>query len=249
MDPMLGSITIIPFTWAPYNFLLCQGQSVAVSQYQAVFSLISTLYGGNTQNFNLPNLQGRAPVGSGQSQWQTNYPIGVPSGVGGRETTTLQASQVPLLSHNHPATFNPTTGSQQVTIPATTGNLGVTANLPVSTAVGTTTGTTSALANGQTGYLAGIKGETSVSDTVSFTGPYTTSTPAAGASATLPATTNVTGTAGTAATSVNITTVNGGTVTVSAAGTPAGASPVSVMQPYLVLNFAIAMNGIYPDRP
>ena len=33
MDPMLGMIYLVPFNWAPNGYLICQGQTVAVTQY------------------------------------------------------------------------------------------------------------------------------------------------------------------------------------------------------------------------
>lgn len=50
---------------APAGFLLCDGSAVSRTTYAALFSIISTTYGvgdGST-TFNLPNLQGRIPVG------------------------------------------------------------------------------------------------------------------------------------------------------------------------------------------
>lgn len=73
-------------------------------------------------------------------------------------------------------------------------------------------------------------------------GPTATSNlvPLAGTSA------SVTGTASTAASSVNVTTVTGGSVTIAPIG---GNQPVSTLPPVLALNFIIAMQGIYPSRP
>ncbi len=240
MDPILGSITIIPFSWAPVDFLICNGQQVAVNQYQALYSLIANLYGGSgNTNFNLPNLQGRMPIGVGSSQ-SSGQPYHQLATAGGTETVTLSATNLPI--HIHSAAFTPTPGTQSVTIPGTTGNLGVTASLPVSTAVGATPN----LINGQTGYLAGISA-IAAGDPATINGPYTTTAPAAGATATVPAATTVTGTASTAASTVSIPTITGGSVTVG--NNPTKNTPIPILSPYLTLNFIIAMNGIYPQRP
>lgn len=70
----LGGITnlvptgaILPYgaATAPANFLLCDGTAVSRSTYSTLFDIVSTSYGvGNgTTTFNLPNLQGRFPLG------------------------------------------------------------------------------------------------------------------------------------------------------------------------------------------
>ena len=99
-DPFIGEIDFFPYNFAPENYLLCQGQSVSVAQYQALYSLIANIYGGTYNvNFNLPNLVGTAMVGVGQAPApnQLNWTLG--KGNGGTETVTLNASQYP--GHNH----------------------------------------------------------------------------------------------------------------------------------------------------
>jgi len=77
MDPFLGEIRLLPYTFAPYQWLACNGQTLAVSQYSALFSLLGTTYGGNgTSTFNLPNLNGRGAVGAGQGPGLSNYSLG-----------------------------------------------------------------------------------------------------------------------------------------------------------------------------
>ncbi len=60
-----GSILPYAGTSAPSYFLLCQGQAVSRTTYASLFAVTSTSYGvgdGST-TFNLPNLQGRFPLG------------------------------------------------------------------------------------------------------------------------------------------------------------------------------------------
>jgi microcystin-dependent protein len=47
----------------PDNFLECNGQSIPVASYMTLYSIIGNLYGGNTTNFNVPNLSGKVPKG------------------------------------------------------------------------------------------------------------------------------------------------------------------------------------------
>jgi microcystin-dependent protein len=84
--------------FAPVGWAFCQGQTLAIDQYTALFSLIGTIYGGDgVTTFQLPNLQGRVPIHQGQGQGLNPYVIGQ---VDGSETVTLNAQQIP--SHTHP---------------------------------------------------------------------------------------------------------------------------------------------------
>ena len=116
MDPFIGEIRIFCGNFAPTGWFLCQGQLLPISAYQALFAIIGTFYGGNgTSNFQLPNLQGRFPVGVGQSPSGQIYNIGQ---IGGVEQIALTLNNIP--SHNHNATFTPTTSP---TPPTATANL------------------------------------------------------------------------------------------------------------------------------
>jgi microcystin-dependent protein len=57
MDPFLGEIRSVGFSFAPAGWALCNGQSLAINENSALFSLLGTQFGGNgTTTFNLPNL-------------------------------------------------------------------------------------------------------------------------------------------------------------------------------------------------
>jgi microcystin-dependent protein len=63
-EPFLGTIMPVGFQFAPSGWMTCQGQSLPISQYNAVFALLGTTFGGNGQTtFGLPNLQGRTHLG------------------------------------------------------------------------------------------------------------------------------------------------------------------------------------------
>lgn len=87
--------------------------------------------------------------------------------------------------------------------------------------------------NGSTSYLTAVTAATNVGDTVDFHGLYTGTAPANGAKGSLG---GING-------GGSVTPV--GTVTVNAAG---NGLPFSVVQPYLGINFIIAVEGIYPTR-
>jgi microcystin-dependent protein len=98
----LGSLMLVPYNFAPAGFALCQGQTLPVSQYTALFSLLGTTFGGNGQsNFMLPNLQGNLAVSSGQAAGLSNYNLG---GIGGSSTVNLTPptdQPVPVPPHTH----------------------------------------------------------------------------------------------------------------------------------------------------
>jgi microcystin-dependent protein len=57
----IGSILLVGFNFAPPNWFACNGQTLPINQYQALFALIGTTYGGNGQTtFALPNLNAGA---------------------------------------------------------------------------------------------------------------------------------------------------------------------------------------------
>lgn len=96
-QPYIGQLLLAAFNFAPRNYALCNGQTMAISQNQALFSLLGTTYGGNGQTtFALPNLQGRTAVGVGNS---INY-----GQISGEESHTLLSSEVPIHTHQLTAT-------------------------------------------------------------------------------------------------------------------------------------------------
>jgi len=92
-QPFVAQLMLASFNFAPKGWAQANGQLMAINQNQALFSLVGTTYGGNgIQNFGLPNLQGRTPVGVGND---INY--GEISGV---ESVTVLAVNVPPHTHS-----------------------------------------------------------------------------------------------------------------------------------------------------
>jgi microcystin-dependent protein len=61
MDAYIGSIMLVGFNYAPPNWAPCNGQILPINQYQALFSLLGTTYGGDgVTNFALPKLDAGA---------------------------------------------------------------------------------------------------------------------------------------------------------------------------------------------
>jgi microcystin-dependent protein len=97
-SPFVAEIRIFPFSFAPKGWAFCDGQILPISQNTALFSLLGTTYGGNGQStFALPDLQGSAPLHSGQGQGLSLYDLGQ---TGGTEFVTLLTSEMPNHSHS-----------------------------------------------------------------------------------------------------------------------------------------------------
>jgi microcystin-dependent protein len=168
-QPFLGEIRMFSFNFAPSGWAFCNGQILSIPQYNALFALLGTTYGGNgTTTFALPNLQSRVAIHMGTGTGLSTY---VEGQVGGLENVTLNTNQMPL--HTHP-------------VAASDGN-----------ASGTRPG-------------GAVLGRVQASI-------Y--------------------------AASPDGTTMNAGMI-----GTTGGSQPFSILQPYLAVNFCIALQGIFPSR-
>lgn len=166
------------FGFAPRGWALCNGQTLSISQYAALFSLLGTTYGGNgTTTFQLPNLEGRAPIHQGNGGGGT-YVMGEAAG---SPTVTLLASQMP--QHSHPVNA----------VTSTSGNVAQPA------------------------------------------GAY-------------PATVQITGETKGGTVNTYSTATSNATMNQNMIGVAGGNQPHANMQPYLVVNFCIALTGIFPTR-
>lgn len=97
MDPFLGEIRLMSFSFAPKGWAMCAGQTLSIQQNTALFALLGTYYGGNgVSTFMLPDLRSRVPVHMGTPPGRSPYTIGQ---IGGVENVTLLSTQIP--PHNH----------------------------------------------------------------------------------------------------------------------------------------------------
>lgn len=96
-EPYVGQISMFAGNFAPRGWAFCNGQLMSVMQYQALFAILGTTYGGDgITTFALPNLQNRVPVGRGTGVDGITKVLGQ---VGGSTNTTILISNMP--AHNH----------------------------------------------------------------------------------------------------------------------------------------------------
>ncbi|MGL4602619.1 MAG: phage tail protein [Iodobacter sp.] len=195
MEAYLGTILAFGCDYPPMDWAQCQGQSLQISQNNALYAVIGSYYGGTPPNtFMLPNLAGRMPIGIG----------------------TLPASGPSPAVQFQPGNKG---GNLAISI--------LTANMPTHTHAFTGAGVTLQAAATPTNPL------NVPSTTNNFLGasPATGQTQASIWSSSMTDPVNVGGITGTGSN--------------SAAG---GSQPISVQNPFLALNFCIAVSGLFPSR-
>ena len=102
-QPYIGEVRMFAGNFAPAGWQFCDGSLLPISEYETLFQLIGTTYGGDGEStFAVPDLRGRLPAHMG-----SGLIIGEP---GGAEEVTLTAPQLP--AHSHPFLASTDAGSQ-----------------------------------------------------------------------------------------------------------------------------------------
>lgn len=93
----VGEIRMFGFSRVPTGWQACDGSLLPIAEYETLYNLIGTTYGGNgSTNFAVPDMRGRIPVEQGQGPGLTLRVLGQQLG---SETVTLLPNQLPI--HNH----------------------------------------------------------------------------------------------------------------------------------------------------
>ncbi|SBS30746.1 Phage Tail Collar Domain protein [Marinomonas spartinae] len=199
-DPFIGEVRLFGFDFNPRGWAFCSGGLLAIATHSTLFSLLGTNYGGDGRTtFGLPDLRGRTAIAQGRHPGSLfDWRIGQ---IGGAETHTLSVAE--LASHDHTATFTPTSVSSlevEVSTSEATSDTPAAGSYLASTKVGRGAGPALFRADAGSGTVAlgGVGGDGSQ-----------------------------------------------GVVTVQATG---GSQAFSLMQPVLVLNYCLSLQGIYPPR-
>lgn len=117
-EPYLGEIRMFAGDYAPENWGLCNGQLLSIADYQALYALLGTTYGGDgIRTFALPDLQGRIPI-----HQDINHSQGTKTGT---ETSTLTIDNIPPHSHT------PHASSSAATQTAPNGQIWATPDAPI----------------------------------------------------------------------------------------------------------------------
>ncbi len=222
MDAFMGTVLAVGFNYPPRGWLFCNGQTVPISQNSAMFALLGTMYGGDGQNtFGIPDLRGRVVVGSqAQGPGLQNVAQGEKAGANNATVISNGTATIALTTANMP--------SHTHTATMTMSGLNATTNISVGTTATTNVATNGATLNNSPAPPNG--GAATIYSTAAQVSPVILGG----------VTTTVTG----SGTVSNSNTGGGSPLTVPVVSQ----ATISNMQPYLGLNYIIAMEGIFPSR-
>lgn len=98
MDGLIGEIRAFTFGYNPVSWIPCDGRTLSVQQYPALYSILGIRFGGDGRTtFNVPNLSSYAVMGSGQGPALTNRMFSTTVGTAG---VALNNNQLPDHDHN-----------------------------------------------------------------------------------------------------------------------------------------------------
>ena len=97
-QPYVGEIRLLPYQrGAPQGWQLCDGSLLPISEYDTLYTLLGTTYGGDgVQTFAVPDMRGRIPIHQGTGRGLSSYILGQ---IGGSEAVTLTTAQMPAHGH------------------------------------------------------------------------------------------------------------------------------------------------------
>ena len=262
-----GSVCFVATDWCPRNWVQANGQELQVIQYQALFSLLGYAYGGNGQStFGVPDLRGRAPVGTGTGP---GLPAVARAAKVGQAVLNVT---VPVPYHTHTAVFTPSgttqgTGTTPVVVPTITGTGQTVSGITITNTlalIATTKGSLNIASSSSAGgvsipangavlarpsagapniYNAGAAANTTIGPEQTFTGNVTGTVTSVASGGIVNGTPNI------PSFTLDVpTTVTQGTVAVAAAGSTTPMA-VNTQSPGLGMTACIMSNGLYPQRP
>mmetsp|Transcript_9281 Transcript_9281/g.23002 ORF Transcript_9281/g.23002 Transcript_9281/m.23002 type:complete len:281 (-) Transcript_9281:356-1198(-) len=250
-DPMIGEIRMFAGNFEPRGWAFCDGRLLAISEYDTLFVLIGTTYGGDGQTtFALPDLRGRFPIGEGQGPGlSTNINAGELSG---QTTKTLMMTEMPAHTHTMDGTVTSTLQStahtHSVAVPnPSSATHNHTVNVPVPGLGAGSTGAVSASAC-STAAKDGVSKKvraTLASCTTSLSMPSATGSQQVDVSSTSESVPSY---------QVTTSDAGGGTATITKTGHNHGGASTStgggqafeIRSPSLGINYIISLYGVFP---
>lgn len=120
--PYIGEIRMLPYMrGAPQGWQVCDGSILPISEYETLYTLLGTTYGGDgNTTFGVPDLRGRVPVHQGTGRQTTPVTLGQ---IGGSESVTLNTGQIGqhvhlMLASSNPGSSTTPAGAVLATVPA-----------------------------------------------------------------------------------------------------------------------------------
>jgi len=104
---LIGEIRIFAGVRPPRGWLICDGTSLPFDQYPDLGAVLETTFGGDAQSFNLPDFRGRLPVASNGTNTTGKIVPPAPGAIGGVESVTLSADEIPAHTHALSASTSP----------------------------------------------------------------------------------------------------------------------------------------------
>ena len=98
-EAYIGEIIMQGFTQAPKGWAICDGSLLTSTQYEALYGLIGNSYGGGEQQFAVPDLRSRVPVGA-----ENPNAVGE---TGGQEAADLTLDHLPAHDHRFEVSQEP----------------------------------------------------------------------------------------------------------------------------------------------
>lgn len=98
MDEYVGVIKAFAGSYAPVNYMTCEGQLLSIAKNNVLYAVIGNTYGGDgVSNFALPDLRGRSIISAGQGPGlAVNHALGKYEGV---EEVLLTVANMPMHTH------------------------------------------------------------------------------------------------------------------------------------------------------
>jgi microcystin-dependent protein len=116
MDGFIGEVRLFSWgTFAPEQWLACDGSAQSIRQFQALYAVIGNIYGGNAQQgtFGLPKLQGSCVVGTGQGPGLSSWQL---AQTHGSDSVVITNASSPV--HNHALNGRPAPVKQTLATPS-----------------------------------------------------------------------------------------------------------------------------------